>query len=413
MTETATNMQSDFAAETVIAAVLSAKVASLMTTVTAQERTYRNMLRDDLATSMAELNLNVAQLNSDAEVQTAEIASAVNSMTVEATAARSTATAQMATLSDTLTRSVSTQMAAGTNAILAVNRTVSAGLVGKMNTRKHHWTGGCSGNRNGGWNWCKSPLHRRHRLCLDPAVRCAPPTPELAPKLPLLIMGSLLLLRRCPLQTASTGSSPTPRRRTSASRTTTASSPRCLVSSASTSSPSTTPAAGKCVLMRRPPGRLCGGVFVSLRGHCLIGLPHFGLTHSTSPRLAVSRAHAGLFVQGRWVTMTHMHVRYSWWKDTYNDASEWQWAWDRESGGDCALCACLAVPSRAAARPAALHVSLRHDFGISPFLAPAAAFRAANGHYFGVRTHASCGHTSSYHYSSHGRIEGSYVGVYQ
>ena len=71
-------------------------------------------------------------------------------------------------------------------------------------------------------------------------------------------------------------------------------------------------------------------------------------------------AHSGAFVQGRWVTMTHLHTWQSWWKDVYNDVE----------------------------------------------------FRAQNGHYFGIRTHAACGHTSSYHYSSHGRIEAEYIGTW-
>ena len=142
---------------TALNAILSANVGSLMSTVTAQGETYRQMLVESQAANTAQLNTELVALNSNAAAQDAGIERAVERMTAEAAAAQTTAAAQMSTLSVTLTRSVSTQMAAGTNAINSVNRTATAALVGKMNTRKHHWTGGCSGNRNGGWNWCKSP----------------------------------------------------------------------------------------------------------------------------------------------------------------------------------------------------------------------------------------------------------------
>ena len=136
-------------------AILSAQVASLIEQVYNQGEVFRQMLVEKQAANIATLDDQIATLNRDAAARTAGIERAVEHMTADAAAAQSTAVVQMATLANSLSRSVSTQMAAGTATIAAVNRTASASLVGKMNTRKHHWTGGCSGHRNGGWNWCK------------------------------------------------------------------------------------------------------------------------------------------------------------------------------------------------------------------------------------------------------------------
>ena len=38
-----------------------------------------------------------------------------------------------------------------------MNNTLIRALAAKRDTMRHHWTGGCSGHRNGGWNWCKCP----------------------------------------------------------------------------------------------------------------------------------------------------------------------------------------------------------------------------------------------------------------
>ena len=153
--QTVTNITEALGEETRTSMILSAQVASLMSTVTAQNAAYVNMLNETQSMAIAELDNEIVSLTSNANEQAADISSAVENMTADAAAAQSTAVVQMATLANSLSRSVSTQMAAGTATIAAVNRTASASLVGKMNTRKHHWTGGCSGHRNGGWNWCK------------------------------------------------------------------------------------------------------------------------------------------------------------------------------------------------------------------------------------------------------------------
>ena len=245
---------------------MSTTVANLESTVMSQTVMISSRMSTNEAQQSTALRTGIAAIDAAAQERAASVDRTVESMQSNAQRTTAAVNSQMAALQASLSRSVTSSVVAASAAATAWNTTLVRAMNNKMDSRAHHWLGGCSGHRNGGWNW----------VCLD--------------------------------RIESENSMPYFQKQNN----------------------------------DRFIARVAG----------LYRVVHFTINNSCN------WAHSGLFVQGRWVQMTHIHVTYSWWKDTYNDA----------------------------------------------------VFRAAANHYFGVRTHAACGHTGVYAYSSHGRIEAHYQG---
>jgi len=249
-------------------AVVNRQINDLTTQIRNQGNSVQQQLSSNAASQASRLTAAMSDLTAAGVEQSVSVAATVSSMNAASVSQMAAAATTMSSLTATLERSVSSSVSANANSMTTMNRTLGRALAAKRDTFRHHWTGGCSGNRNGGWNW----------YCLD--------------------------------RIESDTSAPYFRKQNN-------------------------------------------DRFVTTRAG-LFRLNFFTINNSCG------WAHSGAFVQGRWVTMTHLHTWQSWWKDVYNDVE----------------------------------------------------FRAQNGHYFGIRTHAACGHTSSYHYSSHGRIEAEYIGTW-
>ena len=246
--------------------VMSTRVSRLEAAISIQDSQIVVTMSTNEAAQATALRTGIVNIETGAQARSAEIADTVSTMQADASSATVAVGSQMASLQALLSRSVSSSVAEATSTARAWNASLIRAMTSKMDSRTHHWLGGCSGHRNGGWNW----------VCLD--------------------------------RIESENSMPFFQKQNN----------------------------------DRFIARMAG----------LYRVVHFTINNSCN------NAHSGLYVQGRWVQMTHIHVTYSWWKDTYNDA----------------------------------------------------VFRAAVGHYFGVRTHSACGHTGSHAYGSHGRIEAHYHG---